>query len=72
MMELIILVVVLSITIIFYKANMPILVLIAAMLGMVINLASLPSGIPFTPWVQLLFILVELTLLIDTSARLRG
>lgn len=47
-----------------YKMKITMLVMTTSMIGMVISLISLGSGLPFTPWIQLLLILVMLSLFV--------
>jgi hypothetical protein len=61
-----------GITVIFYKINIPVLVLVTAIFGLLININSLTAVIPFTPLLQIMLSVIELTLLIFSIERVRG
>lgn len=62
----------LLISMLFYFKGIPVFVMLSSILGFLFNVISLSnSSIPFTPYLQMLFMLIQLTLLIDSTLKIR-
>lgn len=71
--ELVVMLMVFASCLIFYKLGIPLFVMVTALIGFLINMVSLSlhPAIPFTPYVQLLFTIIQLTLLIKSVLKVR-
>lgn len=55
-----------------YKLKIRLFVMLSAVFGLMINLLSLSSGIPFTPYYQLFLTIIELVLFIYSAKQSFG
>jgi hypothetical protein len=62
--ELFIIIMIFAISLIVFKMQSKTFVLLTAVFGLMINTLSLTAGIPFTPFLQIFFSIIELLLLI--------